>query len=1210
MTVADTTTDTLDNLFVADVTRDIPPVIYFHEQSPEKLAGEVSEYIITGGYPENHPHHDRVPNGIHEQFVRLLTGISTQLDRKGGAELPAVWISGFYGSGKSSFAKLLGLSLDDRKLPDGTPLSERLLERDTSPKAAEFHDAWDDLLDDVDPMSVVFDIGGTARDEEQIHSTVLRKIQQRLDYCTTSPTVAAYELRLERDGLWDEFESVARQELGKPWSEARDEQLAEDVFSRLMHKMFPDRFDTPTAWFESRLGLEANWSPNEATEAIDDMLEFRAPEKTLFVVIDEVSQYILQDDQRMLRLQSFVSALGQRLRGRVWLLVTGQEKLEEQSESTNLGKMKGRFKPSLRIHLDATNIRDVVHKRLLQKTDDAADILGERFDNYRQNLKLYAYKCQNITREEFVEVYPLLPAHIDLLMEITSAMQARSSRMQGDTHAIRGLIQLLGELFREKELADRPVGTLGPFDDLYDVQASALDVDTQNTMSKIQHWYSQSQDDEALRAAKVVALLQLIQDIKPTTTEFVARCLYDRLDRGDNTDDVEDALERLRAENLVSYSDKHGYKLQSSAGQEWAAERDKISLTSEDLSERVQEQLTRLIDETNQPRLKGTSFPFSALFSDNRGHQEAALKSVRRKASVPVDFRFLASGQRSLADWSRRSDQENLKNRIVWVVGAVGAVDDIARQWGRSQRMIRRYDARRGSLSTEKERLLIEEQQRQDNLRDKVRKAIEAAFMEGTIYFRGQNFEPAEQGGSFRTALERIGRDLLPELYPHYTSQTVTKSEIKQLLDESLSGADPKFMDDGLGILRLDAGHYEPVCEGAIPTKVRREIEKKSGINGGTLFERFTTQPYGYHPSLIQASLAGLLRARKIVVQPEGDSRITSYKDPGTKKLFTKISSLRRADFYSAGERSISPRDRIKIKHLFEKRLGVTVDPEEEAIADAVFRAFPGKVKELNRLQRKLAKLPGNPELPETLVKLRRALDACRNSRQIEPTVERVIQHHDALNDGLEQLGIYSQELTDDAIEEVIRLHDTYEHYYRQLDQIDALSEDVRQAGARIDEQLGGDKPWREAIARSSDIETIRDAYTESRADILAHRGRAEKSHRDAVAAREGFSTLDADQKNKVLRPITEAVTDTDEDASHPRLLDLIREMKVRLPDAEDTAHDRLDDILSDKVEIARVEHRLDNRTIENEDELDLILNQVRDKVREKLEDGKHVRLL
>ena len=48
-------------LFRQDVTRDIPPVVYFHEQSPDKVQDEVTEYIITGGWNKNHPNYKRVP---------------------------------------------------------------------------------------------------------------------------------------------------------------------------------------------------------------------------------------------------------------------------------------------------------------------------------------------------------------------------------------------------------------------------------------------------------------------------------------------------------------------------------------------------------------------------------------------------------------------------------------------------------------------------------------------------------------------------------------------------------------------------------------------------------------------------------------------------------------------------------------------------------------------------------------------------------------------------------------------------------------------------------------------------------------------------------------------------------------------------------------------------------------------------------------------
>ena len=82
------TSKPLRTLFESVVTRDISPVVYFHEQTPAKIQTEVSEYIITGGWPEGHPKRQRVPDGIHEQYVRLLRGISRELESQGARSCP------------------------------------------------------------------------------------------------------------------------------------------------------------------------------------------------------------------------------------------------------------------------------------------------------------------------------------------------------------------------------------------------------------------------------------------------------------------------------------------------------------------------------------------------------------------------------------------------------------------------------------------------------------------------------------------------------------------------------------------------------------------------------------------------------------------------------------------------------------------------------------------------------------------------------------------------------------------------------------------------------------------------------------------------------------------------------------------------------------------------------------------------------------------
>ena len=501
------------------------------------------------------------------------------------------------------------------------------------------------------------------------------------------------------------------------------------------------------------------------------MLRFRAKGKTLFIVVDEVSQYIHQDQQRMLKLQSFVSELGQRLKGKAWLLVTGQQKLEEADETEVLGKLKGRFKPNLRVHLAATNIRDVVHRRLLQKTPDADKHLRELFQKHRNDLKLFAYECESITEEDFVEVYPMLPGHIDLLLQITTALRTRSTRSQGDDQAIRGLLQLLGELFRTQKLAEMPVGNLVTLDQIYEVQRSALDSDTQKSMLRILDHCNENGLELAARAAKAVALLELIQDSVPTDASLVAACLHDRLDRGKQEDKVTEALETLRRANLLGYSEKQGYKLQSSSAEEWERERREIPVSRDDLVDHVQESLKYLLSQPARPTLQSRPFAWMAYFSDSHRAADKLLLAPRDPANVAVDFRMLNASDRDPKTWVNRSSEDSFKNRIVWVAGDPTDLEAEAREYGRSLGMVKRNKSRRESMTRDRQRLLFEEEARAEDLEASLRTAVDRAWMTGTLYFRGRSVPARELGASFTVALLAAAIGFSPSCFPACSPQ-------------------------------------------------------------------------------------------------------------------------------------------------------------------------------------------------------------------------------------------------------------------------------------------------------------------------------------------------------------------------------------------------------------------------------------------------------
>lgn len=1201
-------------LFQANVTRDIPPVVYFHEQSPGKLEAEVSEYIVTGGYPEGDPRARRVKHGIHEQFVALLRGLSNELKKRGGPELPASWISGFYGSGKSSFAKLLGLSLDGKILPDGTKLAHALLARDDSPRRQELVDAWNELEAKISPMAVVFDIGGVARDNEHIHGAVLRLVQTRLGYCKKSNLVADFELRLERDGEWEQFLAMAETTLGKPWEKAKQEEQADDHFSHVLSVMKPERYPDPTSWIDSRAGSRTGvgTSVREAVDAMEAMLRIRAPEKTLFVVVDEVSQYVHQDEGRMLKLQSLVSELGQRLRGRVWLFATGQQKLEDQAESNNLGKLKDRFPTHLRVHLGTTNIRDVVHKRLLKKKPEHEGLLRDLFQRHRGDLKLHGYGCQELTEEDFVEVYPMLPGQVDLLMQITSNLRTRSTRMQGDDHAIRGLLQLLGELFRERRLADNEVGQLVTLDEIYEVQHSALDVDVQTTLARIFNDPNVRDDELATRAAKAVALLELIQEQTPTTPELVASCLYARVGEGSRLAAITAALEKLRAMSFLSYSEKQGYKIQSSAGQEWQRERDDMPVSYEQRAKLVQATLKHLIGSTQErPRWKGRSFPWTVWFSDGRQAHDEKLQDAREDSTVAVDFRMLGGkDDRSPAVWVPKSDQEPLRNRLVWLVAEGASIEDHARQLGRSQRMLERYQPRRESLSREKQRLLIEEEARSEQLEKRLREAVAEAFLEGSAFFRGQQFRPREAGSSFTTALSALATRILPDLYPHFVEIAISPAELSQLLEKELAGPSTKFMEGGLGILELDARRYVASCKGLYPQRVLGEIEKDGGLSGQALIAIFVGPPYGYAQDLVKACIAGLLRGKKLRIRTEQGDDITSFLDPGVKDLFARDREFRRAELFPSGDEGLSPRDRIAIRKLFDGLLGIDLEPEDEAIADATFQAFPKQRERLRGLERLFNELPDRPELPPALQKLGRALEDCCRSRLVEKTARAVHDNIDVLRDGFQQLGIIQADFNEETIDLLKRAAKSRDYELSQLRAIEELA-GLEDDAKLVTDQLEHGRPWKGALDLEPAIDRIRARYVEVRSLLLNKQNTEADAARDRLKVQPGFSELDADAAHRVLRSILEITVDTTAEALFPTLVEIRDRFASRIHQAEQLAMDRLDEELSRQSEsqIVKVETQIRGRVVADRRELRAVLQELEDRIGPLLDKGARVRI-
>jgi hypothetical protein len=328
--------------------------------------------------------------------------------------------------------------------------------------------------------------------------------------------------------------------------------------------------------------------------------------------------------------------------------------------------------------------------------------------------------------------------------------------------------------------------------------------------------------------------------------------------------------------------------------------------------------------------------------------------------------------------------------------------------------------------------------------------------------------------------------------------------------------------------------------------------------------------------------------------------------------LFEKEGVFRQATIVPAGEDDIGFQARARICAFFDECLAMRLDRADDKIADAAANRFPTLAQQLRDVLMRLTRLPSTP-VPGVFDKLAKALEACLGRiRETQPTVAQIKKHLDTLRDGVELLQRYDADLTDAVIVQVNRARNALIFEAAQLRELGVLATNVDASAARVKTHVESERPWRDIAALDEDVQEIRAAYVAERGALLQQQESLTEKARGRVRARQGFSTLTADQAHRVLRPLAQAVTETDADAVAPPLKELGDPFGVRLHRAEAAANEILDQILSagNQALITTVDLGLRNRELTNEPEVKALVNEIEARLLEQVRAGRRVRLL
>lgn len=358
----------IQNMFRKDINRDINGVIKVSQNDDNSLRQELSEYIIT--------------KELRRHFRTFFDNYSKAIDYP--TDKIGVWISGFFGSGKSHFLKILSYLLENKEV--------------CGKKAMDyFADKFDDPMMyatavkcvSVPTESILFNIdieGPITKDKTAVLRVFAKMFYNHCGFYGDDLKIAKLERFIEKQGKTEQFRAAFEEVNGAPWVETRDSfAFFEDDIVEVLQSVLGMSEQSARNWFN---GEETNeLSIAQLVADIKEYVDGKGKNFRLLFMVDEVGQYIGDDGDLMINLQSLVEEIGTRCMGKVWVMVTSQEAIDSvvHISGDDFSKIQGRF--NTRLSLSSSSVDEVIKKRVLAKTEEADQLLRMVYDKEHAVLK-------------------------------------------------------------------------------------------------------------------------------------------------------------------------------------------------------------------------------------------------------------------------------------------------------------------------------------------------------------------------------------------------------------------------------------------------------------------------------------------------------------------------------------------------------------------------------------------------------------------------------------------------------------------------------------------------------------------------------------------------------------------------------------------------------------------------------------------------------
>lgn len=825
-------------MFQKDIERDIRGVIKVAQQDDDNIYQELDEYVVTR---ELQKHFSK----FYENYQKGINGVTDKM---------GVWISGFFGSGKSHFLKILAHLLENKEI-NGKQAIDFFQDKVQDPLVY----ANMQRTADVETETILFNIDSKGSldnksKEDAILRVFMKVFYEHRGYYGDIPGVAEMEKYLDKQGVYEAFKEEFKSLAGESWEERRNSFYFDaDFVIGALTKVTDMTEESARNWFENGVN-NFEISIEKFAKDVNEYVNEKGKNFHLIFLVDEIGQYIGDNRNLMLNLQTVAEDLGTHCSGKVWIMVTSQESIDSiiKVKGDDFSRIQGRF--DTRLSLSSISVDEVIKKRILLKKDFANDKLKVLYPEKSAILKnLISFRESTAdlrgfdNEQEFADVYPFIPYQFKLLQNVFEQVRKHGSSGKHLSEGERSMLSAFKETGLHYKNAEE--GTLIPFYAFYDTIKEFLNPSISRVIEGAYENPALRDDDFNIDLLKVLFMVKYVKEL-PANLDNIGTLMVTHIDEDklQLKEKIKVSLRKLISQTLVQ---KNGDNFIFLTDDEQDINREIKSLNiDEDI---IKRELANYIfqDIYDEKRFRYNS---EYSFTYNQKMDE---KNYGNQTSN-ISMQILSP----LSDHYHKSDQELMMmtsgngEMIIKLGGSESYIEEI----GEALRIEEfRKKTNITQLAENIQNILNNKQAEVRERRRRVRELLEEAIKDSAFFINGDKVDI--KGSTVREKFNAAFTMLVDNVYTKLSYVKEHLENERALISILASNDEQLSFEETLKVNPNELAKREVSDFISLQDDLKKQVRVK------ILFDRFGDKPYGWKTLDIAGMIAYLLKEQRIRIR-------------------------------------------------------------------------------------------------------------------------------------------------------------------------------------------------------------------------------------------------------------------------------------------------------------------------------------------------------